>query len=76
MTEKPSHDGPGSCKGCPAHTYGVGFVPPLGKPTAKYAFLGQRPGETEAQIRAEYEALERELQDADARGSPVDEGES
>lgn len=39
---------PHTCKGCPAHNWGVGFVPPEGPPTANFLILGQGPGEEEA----------------------------
>lgn len=40
-------DHPAGCRGCPADKYGLGFVPPHGKPDAPFAFLGSGPGETE-----------------------------
>jgi uracil-DNA glycosylase family 4 len=40
---------PPSCSGCPAYSYGLGFVPPIGPKDAPVAFLGQGPGEQEAE---------------------------
>ena len=36
------------CVGCPAHEWGIGFVPFIGPPGSKIAFVGQGPGESEA----------------------------
>ena len=39
---------PNECKGCPAYTWGVGFVPPTGSMDSPLALVGQGPGEQEA----------------------------
>jgi len=40
---------PSGCEGCPAHTYGLGFVAPTPARTAPvFAVVGQGPGEQEA----------------------------
>lgn len=38
---------PDGCRGCPANTWGLGWVEPEGPPNAKLAFVGQGSGETE-----------------------------
>ncbi len=38
ITQKPA-----GCQGCPRFTKGVGFVPPRGKPDARYIVVGQCP---------------------------------
>lgn len=39
---------PGTCSGCPAEKYGLGFVPPSGSSDASMMLIGQGPGEQEA----------------------------
>lgn len=39
---------PASCWGCPAYTKGISYVPGTGPLTARYALIGQGPGEVEA----------------------------
>lgn len=39
---------PNACQGCPAYTYGCGFVPAEGPRNAPVALVGQGPGEQEA----------------------------
>lgn len=45
----PFTDQPKKCEGCPSHKKGsFGFVEPRGPKEARWLFLGQGPGETEA----------------------------
>lgn len=39
---------PTTCQGCPAYSWGIGFIPPSGPLDAEVAFVGQGPGEQEA----------------------------
>jgi len=39
---------PPTCVGCPAYEAGVSYVPGVGPATARYALVGQGPGEVEA----------------------------
>ena len=39
---------PDTCLGCSAHSWGVGFIPPVGPHFSRIAFVGQGPGESEA----------------------------
>ena len=41
-------DHPAGCRGCDADKYGLGFVEPRGTGGTTWLFLGQGPGETEA----------------------------
>jgi uracil-DNA glycosylase family 4 len=41
---------PPACSGCPAAEWSVGFVPPTGPHAAAVAFVGQGPGEAEAEF--------------------------
>lgn len=41
---------PSSCEGCPAREWGIGFVSPEGPPCARVAFVGQGPGQQEAEF--------------------------
>ena len=41
-------DRPPACEGCPANTWGVGFVPPSGPQAARLVLVGQGPGQQEA----------------------------
>lgn len=41
-------DQPSGCLGCPASGYSLGFVEPRGSGGTRWLFLGQGPGETEA----------------------------
>ena len=38
---------PEGCVGCPAHKYGLGFVPPSGPPAPEMVLVGQGPGQQE-----------------------------